>query len=301
MKIAVTGTSGQLATALMVQCPPGQQLVLLGRPQLDLTDLASIAPALGNAAPDLVVSAAAYTAVDRAESDHEAAFAINAAGAGQVARVAHDLGVPLLHLSTDYVFDGTKPAPYIETDPVAPLGVYGASKQAGEDAVLAAHPGAVILRTAWVYSPFGQNFVKTMLHLAQSRSELGVVADQIGNPTSALDMADGIWAIAAQLCRQPHTAQRRIYHMAGHGDASWADLAEAIFAASAALGGPVAQVRRIGTSAYPTPAARPANSRLDCDALAKAYGVRLPHWRASVAQVVAQLLTQPAKDKDTAA
>jgi len=292
VRIAVTGTSGQVVSSLVARAGGHVDIVTLGRPGLDLADIASIEPAIRAARPDAVVSAAAYTAVDRAEGERDMAFAVNAAGAGEVARVAHEMLIPLIHLSTDYVFDGSKPAPYVESDPVAPLGVYGQSKLAGEQAVMAAHPGAVIARTAWVYSPYGANFVKTMLRLAQTRDEVGVVADQIGNPTSALDIADAVLDMAEAMATYPNAAPRGIFHMTGSGEGSWADLAEAVFAASAACGGPVAQVRRIATSDYPTPAARPANSRLDCGALAAAYGLRLPDWRDSVGEVVARLVKE---------
>ena len=292
MRIAVTGKTGQVVTSLIERAAGSHEIVTLGRPECDLADLATVAPAIMAARPDVVVNAGAFTAVDGAENARDAAFAINGAGAGEVARAAHEMGIPIIHISTDYVFDGSKPAPYLTSDPVAPLGVYGASKLAGEQAVLANHPEAVILRTAWVYSPFGGNFVKTMLRLAETRDSLGVVADQIGNPTSALDIADGVLAVAVALINGPQAAPRGIFHMTGGGEASWAELAEAVFAASAGHGGPSAQVNHITTSEYPTPAARPANSRLDCALLEQAYGVRLPDWRASVAQVVARLIKE---------
>jgi len=303
MKIAVTGKTGQVALALSERASgaeragSGAEVALLGRPELDLAAPASIAAAIAAVRPDVVVNAAAYTAVDQAETQRDTAFAVNGAGAGAVAAAAWALGVPLIHISTDYVFDGGKPAPYAEGDATAPLGVYGASKLAGEAAVLAAHPAAVILRTAWVYSPFGGNFVKTMLRLAATRDdsnvprEIRVVADQIGNPTSALDIADGVLALAQRLVAAP-AAAAGVFHMAGSGEASWADLAVAVFAASAAQGGPAAKVHRISTADYPTPAPRPANSRLNCAKLAQAYGLRLPDWRASVTEVVARLIKE---------
>jgi dTDP-4-dehydrorhamnose reductase len=292
MRIAVTGKAGQVVTALIERAGDNETIIPLGRPELDLADAATVTRAITEAKPDVVVSAAAYTAVDKAESDAETAFAVNAAGAGAVAAAAQALGVPVIHISTDYVFDGTKPAPYVESDPVAPLGVYGRSKLAGEQAVLAAAPNAVILRTAWVYSPFGANFVKTMLRLAETRDELGVVSDQIGNPTSALDIADTVLAIAAHLHKQPDMAPRGVFHMTGSGEGSWADLAKAVFAASAAQGGPSAQVRAITTADYPTLATRPTNSRLSGDRLAEVYGLRLTDWRKAVATVVNRLLTE---------
>lgn len=292
MKLVVTGVTGQVALSLVERAPPGVTVIPLGRPTLDLADPAGIAPALAGLGADLVVNAAAYTAVDKAETDRDAAFAVNATGAGAVALAARTLGLPLIHLSTDYVFDGAGPAPYVETDRPGPTGVYGASKLAGEAAVAAAHPGAVIARTAWVYSPFGSNFVKTMLRLAATRDELGVVADQIGNPTSALDIADGVLKMAANLLARPGDPDLSgLFHMTASGEASWADFAERIFAASAVAGGPAARVRRIATADYPTPARRPANSRLGCARLAAVHGVRLPDWRSAVDDVVARLLT----------
>ena len=292
MKLAVTGATGQVVRALVERAPVGVTVVALGRPLIDLADPAGIAPALARIGADVVVNAAAYTAVDRAETDSAAAFAINAAGAGAVAAAARSLELPLIHISTDYVFDGTKTAPYVETDPTGPTGVYGASKLAGELAVMDAHPDAVIARTAWVFSPFGGNFVKTMLRLAATREEVGVVADQLGNPTSALDIADAVLAMAANLVARPREqALRGLFHMTGSGEASWADFATHIFAISGAHGGPVARVKAIATSDYPSPARRPANSRLDCSRLAQVHGVRLPDWRLSADKIVARLLT----------
>jgi dTDP-4-dehydrorhamnose reductase len=230
--------------------------------------------------------------VDKAESEPDLAFAINESGARAVARAASRLGVPLVHLSTDYVFDGTKEAPYVEDDATGPTGVYGASKLAGERAVLAEHDNCAILRTAWVYSPFGANFVKTMLRLAASRDEIGIVADQRGNPTSALDIADGVLAVAANLLRRNEPALRGVFHMTAEGDASWAEFAEAIFAAAARSGGPGASVKRIAAADYSTPARRPANSRLDCGKLARTHNVRLPSWRPSTEAVVTRLLNE---------
>jgi dTDP-4-dehydrorhamnose reductase len=291
MRIAVTGREGQVVQALIERgAAAGHEVIPLGRPALDLSDSeAAIRDALTAATPDVIVSAAAYTAVDRAESERDLAFSINATGAESVAAAARAIGVPLVHLSTDYVFDGAKPAPYIESDATGPTGVYGASKLAGEQLVLAAQPDSAVLRTAWVYSPFGANFVRTMLRLAEARDEVSVVADQRGNPTSALDIADGIIAVAANLVTDPAPARRGIFHMTGGGEASWAEFAEAIFAASAAMGGPSAAVRAITAADYPTAATRPANSRLDCSLLDARHGVRLPDWHGAVEAVVARL------------
>lgn len=291
MRIAVTGTSGQVVTSLLERGPAARhEVIAIGRPALDLGEPASILPALEAARPDAIVSAAAWTAVDKAEGEAEAAHAVNATGAGSVAEAAARLGVPLVHLSTDYVFDGALDRPWREDDPTGPTGVYGATKLAGEQAVLAAHGDSAILRTAWVYSPFGANFVRTMLRLAETRDELGIVGDQVGNPTSALDIADGVLRVAANLVAGTDPAQRGVFHMTAAGEASWADFARAIFAASAECGGPSAWVNAITTADYPTPARRPANSRLDCSRIAQAHGVALPRWQDALPPVVARLL-----------
>lgn len=292
MRIAVTGRHGQVVRSLIAQGPArGHTIIALGRPELDLADPDGVRAALAAAAPDAIVSAAAYTAVDKAEAERDEAFAVNAAGAGAVAQAARALGVPLVHLSTDFVFDGTNPAPYVETDPTGPLGVYGASKLAGEQAVLAAYPDTVVLRTAWVFSRFGANFVKTMLRLAADRDEIGVVADQVGNPTGAIHIADGVLRVIERRAADPAPALGGVFHMTAQGATSWAGFAEAIFAASAKAGGPTARVRAIATADYPTPARRPANSRLDCGKLESLYGVRLPPWSHAVERTVAECLS----------
>lgn len=291
MKIAVTGTAGQIVSSLVERgLATGHEVAAIGRPELDLADPPSVVHALVTTAPDIIVSAAAYTAVDRAETENGLAHLVNADGAGATAQAASSLGVPLIHVSTDYVFDGLLDRPYLESDRTCPASVYGASKLAGEQAVLEIHGGnSAVLRVAWVYSPFGGNFVKTMLRLASDRDEIAVVADQVGNPTSALEIADGILKVAINLLSDDDPALRGIFHMTAQGEGSWADFAEAIFAASAARGGPSATVRRIGTADYPTPAKRPANSRLDCGRIAEIHGVILPDWRASLAHVMSRL------------
>ncbi len=290
MKILVAGKEGQVARALASAAPGTATVVTLGRPQLDLTDPASIDAVIASVRPDIVINAAAYTAVDQAETDEEAAFAVNSVGAGALAAAAARIGAPILHISTDYVFDGSKASPYVEADPVAPLGVYGRSKQAGEEAVAAANPHHLILRTAWVYSPVGKNFAKTMLRVAGLREELGVVNDQVGNPTSAADIAAAIWQITQHISDDPARLLPGLYHMTASGEASWAEFAEEIFRASAELGGPVARVKQITTAEYPTPTRRPANSRLDSAKLSSAFGVILPHWQTSTRACVEQLI-----------
>ncbi|MDF2971452.1 MAG: dTDP-4-dehydrorhamnose reductase [Microvirga sp.] len=298
MRIIVIGKEGQVARSLAERARAhGAQAVLVGRPNLDLADPSGIEDALIETGGDVIVNAAAYTAVDQAESAPELAEAINGIGAGVVAGAAAAMNVPLIHISTDYVFDGTADHPYREDDPVSPLGVYGASKLLGEEAVAAEAENYAILRTAWVYSPFGKNFVKTMLRLAGDRDEVGVVADQYGSPTSALDIADGIIAVSRNLLERPEDKNLRgLFHMAGTGFASWAEFATEIFTLSAHLGGPSAKVRPIATSDYPTPAKRPANSRLDCAKLKELHGVALPHWRSSLEPCVKRLIEETRKE-----
>lgn len=299
MLIVVTGRTGQVVQSLLERTANTDVgIVTLGRPEVDLARPLEIAAALTALRPQAVVSAAAYTAVDLAETEPDMAHAVNAAGAGAIARAAADLDIPILHLSTDYVFDGRLNRPYREDDPTHPIGVYGRSKLEGERAVAAAGTNHAILRTAWVYSPFGKNFPRTMLKLASTREEIPVVADQLGTPTSALDIADGIIAVLRNLVANPSASELRgIFHMTAGGDTNWADFAEAIFATSAVAGGPVARVTAIPTSAYPTPARRPANSRLDSTKLADIHGVRLPHWRQSVPECIARLIAQDFEKK----
>lgn len=295
MRIVVTGKTGQVATALAERAAErGATLIAVGRPELDLAHSQQGLDVIAAARPDVIVSAAAYTAVDKAEGDMEMAAAVNAGGPSALGQIAAQLRVPIVHLSTDYVFDGNKTEPYVESDPTNPLSVYGMTKLAGEIAIAQATPNHVILRTAWVFSPFGANFLKTMLRLAADRPELGVVDDQFGNPTSALDIADAVLTVAENLHSSlDEGALRGIFHMTGHGEGSWADFAAEIFAASRALGGPVAAVARISTADYPTPARRPANSRLRCDKLERIHGVVMPPWQTSTRTVVTRLVGTP--------
>lgn len=295
MRIVITGKRGQVVTALTERAArSGVDLIAVGRPEFDLSNAHDGLDLIALARPDVIVSAAAYTAVDKAETDAASAEAINARGAGQVARIAEILGVPIIHLSTNYVFDGAKSAPYVETDLTKPLCVYGATKLRGEMAVAAAAPNHVILRTAWIYSPFGHNFMKTMLRLAVDQPVLRVVDDQRGNPTSALDIADAIIKVARNMLDRPEDlALRGVFHLSGAGEGSWADFANTIFSVSEELGGPAAQVRRISTAEYPTPARRPANSRLSNGKLALIHGVNLPEWTASTRRTLERILARP--------
>ncbi len=292
MKILVTGREGQVARSLAERAAslPSVELIVAGRPELDLARPETVREAIVSARPDIVVSAAAYTAVDQAEDAPDVADAINAAGAGAVAAAAAEIGAPVIHLSTDYVFDGTAPRAHVETDETGPQSVYGRTKLAGERAVAGANPRHLILRTAWVYSPFGRNFVRTMLKLAEGRDTVRVVSDQFGNPTSAIDIADGILHIATMLRADLGPEAFGIFHLAGSGETSWSGLARAVFAESRQRGGAYASVEDIATADYPTRARRPANSRLDCAKLSRIYGWRAPAWQQSCGAVVARLL-----------
>lgn len=290
MRLLITGWQGQVAQALGEAAARRSDVeaLAIGRPALDLVQLPTILRTLSDARPDVVINTAAYTAVDKAETDVEAAFALNRDGAARLAEAAAQRGVPLIHLSTDYVFDGFKPAPYVESDPTAPRSVYGRSKREGELAVIAANPRHLIVRTAWVHSPFGQNFVRTMLRFAGERPVVRVVADQVGSPTSAEHLAAILLDLAARLA----SGEERygILHAAGRGEASWAELAREVFRQSRALGGPSAEVEPISTAEYPTKAERPRNSRLATGRLETEHGLTLPEWREGVAASVRRLI-----------
>lgn len=265
-------------------------IVALGRPDLDITDRRSVQRVMVRERPDIVVNAAAYTAVDKAESEPEPAFAVNRDGAYNVAATAADAGCPLIHISTDYVFSGKKNTPYDERDPTKPATVYGRSKLEGEWAVERANCAHVILRTSWVHSPYGSNFVKTMLRLARERGLVRVVADQWGAPTYAPDIAGGISVILQRVAAEPQGQEwRGVFHVAAGGETTWAGFAEAVFKESARRNGPAALVEAITTAEYPTPARRPANSRLDSSRYRQTFGSHLPDWRDGVRRCVAAL------------
>ena len=277
MSILLIGQHGQVSRELQL-CLAGQaELVVRGREQLDLSQVEQIRQQVRALRPELIINAAAHTAVDQAESEPELAFAINATAPGVLAEEAATLGVPLIHYSTDYVFDGRKPAPYIEADEPNPLGVYGQSKLAGEQAIRAAGGEHLILRTSWVYSLHGRNFLLTMQRLLQERDALKVVADQIGAPT----WAGSIAAASAELIRHWRAGQAGpwgTYHLTGQGETSWFGFASAIAEQLRTQGKATAQLEAIPSSAYPTPAQRPLNSRLDCTRLQQHWHVRLPDW-----------------------
>ena len=292
MRIVVTGRQGQIARALFeAGTALGIEVTTVGRPELDLAEPETIEPVLRAASPDVVVNAAAYTAVDQAESEPEIAAKINKAGAGAVAAAAKALGAPIIHLSTDYVFDGAKTSAYVEDDPVAPASAYGASKLAGEQAVAAANCDHLILRTSWVYAPYGKNFVRTMLALAETREEVRVVADQHGCPTYAPDIAQAIIRIAQNLLKDRSDPRiRGIFHLAGSGETTWAGLADAIFEYLAGRSRRRPILTPITSAEYPTPARRPANSRLNCAKLASMHGIELPHWQQSLTTCLKRLV-----------
>jgi dTDP-4-dehydrorhamnose reductase len=291
IRIAVTGTNGQVARSL-VERAAGTDLdvVCIGRPALDLSALDKVDLPTAIGTPDVLVSAAAYTDVNRAEAEPDLADRVNGHAPGVLAEFAKARGIPFIHLSTDYVFDGSKPVPYTEGDPLCPINAYGRSKAAGERAVASGDPQHVILRTSWIYSPFNRNFVRTMLDLARKQSEVRVVADQVGHPTAAADIADGILAVAQNLVTGHGDERYGTFHLAADGTASWAEFAAAVFAASAEQGGPSARVVPIASTAYQTPARRPANSRLDCTKIKRVHGVALPHWQSSLVPCVGRIL-----------
>jgi len=295
VRLFVIGHDGQVARSLREQAISMPNLVIdcRGRPDVDLLRPDSIERALFAFSPDLVINPAAYTAVDRAESEPEIAFATNRDGAGNVAAAAARIGVPIIHLSTDYVFDGKKSSPYVETDPVAPLGVYGQSKLAGEHAVAATNKQHIILRTSWVYASFGNNFVRTMLRLSRQRNKLSVVDDQIGCPTFAPDLAFAIFEIARKaLSNDWDENLAGITHICGSGEVSWCTFARKIMQISQLKCGHSVEVEAIRSADYPTTAARPVNSRLCCDRLATIFGVRMPPLESSLEKCVESLLNR---------
>ena len=283
MKVLVFGRTGQLATELARRAPAGWQMQTLGREAADLEDPAACARIVAGSDADLVINAAAHTAVDRAEAEEARAQAINADAPAAMARAAAARGLPFLHVSTDYVFDGAGDRPWRPDDAPAPLGAYGRTKLAGERGVAAAGGAHVILRTSWVFSAHGSNFVRTMLRVGPERGALRVVDDQVGGPTAAGDIAAALFAIAAAFAKGRGTSG--VYHFAGQPFVSWADFAREIFARA----GLDVAVESIPSSEYPTPAPRPRNSRLDGGALMADYGIAPPDWRAALDEVLAEL------------
>ena len=290
MKILCFGETGQVARELVRNAPlVGASIETLGRDRADLSDPDACANAIHKTDATIIVNAAAYTAVDQAESDGDAAQRVNADAPGAMARVAAARGLPFLHLSTDYVFDGSGSRSWCEDDRTAPIGVYGTTKRDGERQVIAAGGPHVILRTSWVFSAHGRNFVKTMLRLGSEREALSIVDDQVGGPTPAHEIAKALLAIACSFAEG--RGQSGLFHFSGAPACSWADFAEAIFAASSIARKPL--ISRIPTSAYPTPARRPLNSVLDCSKIRQTYGIGQPDWRTGLKTVIRELEAQP--------
>lgn len=292
MRILVFGAAGQIGREVCRAAWPNlYELLAPERRTSDITNPAAVSAVIARQQPDVVINLAAYTAVDRAESRPDIAWAVNCAGAAHIAAVCGEAATPLVHLSTDYVFDGRKPGAYREEDEVNPLGVYGRSKEAGERAVRAAAPRHIILRTSWVYGAHGTNFVKTMLRLGAERHVLHVVADQLGCPTAAADIAAALVAIVQHI--EEGKTDWGTFHFAGAGSTSWHEFAEEIVGLTAALdgwpNGSRPRVEPIATAQYPTAARRPMNSVLDCQKIA-AFGISPPAWRSSLSAVVRELL-----------
>ena len=287
--ILVTGGAGQVGLELArADWPSYVRLHMPTRDELDLGDTDAVRAMFAATPFKAVINSGAYTAVDKAETEVAAAFAANAMGPAILAEVTRAAGIPLVQVSTDYVFDGSGEQDYSESDPVGPLGVYGASKLAGEVAVRTGNPRSVVMRTAWVLSPHRANFLKTMLRLAADRPALRVVDDQTGCPTSARDIAGALADITLRMIADPE-APTGVYHFVNAGSTSWAGLAREVFALSKARGGPEAQVEGITTAEYPTPARRPANSRLSTFKITRDYGIIPRPWQDAVAGIVAEL------------
>jgi len=288
--ILVTGGTGQLATAL-ARAAQELPICVVGRPRFDFGRPEAFPDLFAAVKPHALVNAAAYTAVDAAETDAEAALKANRDGPAELARLCSAARIPLIHISTDYVFDGTKGTPYLETDPPAPLGVYGASKLAGEEAVLAVRGQVTILRTSWVISATGRNFVRSMLAARQNTDRLRVVADQRGRPTAASDLATAVLAVLHNIETTGWQEQfGTVFHVAGSGETTWHGLATAIFEEAGRYGVRPPEIAPIATADWPTPARRPADSRLDCRRIDHVFGVRLPPWRASLGAIIDELL-----------
>ncbi|MEM7639970.1 MAG: dTDP-4-dehydrorhamnose reductase [Pseudomonadota bacterium] len=293
MKLLCIGKSGQVARALAERAAAQDMAcATVGRPDVDLLRADSLVSAIQIHKPDVVINAGAYTAVDAAETDQERAFLVNADGAGALAAACAAMGVPLIHLSTDYVFDGHADRPYRETDLPAPINVYGASKLAGEVAIREVTKQHIILRCSWVISPFGQNFVKTMLRLAKERGGASVVDDQIGSLTTAGDIAETVFQVATKLVQPENQDLFGTYHYCSRGHASWADVAELIFQVYQNRTNRKIELKRIPSSEYPTPARRPLNSRLETEKIERAFNVTPQDWTTSVTQIVTRLIDE---------
>ncbi|WP_273184575.1 dTDP-4-dehydrorhamnose reductase [Hyphomonas adhaerens] len=287
--VLVIGKSGQVAQALAEA--GGAGVVCAGRPETDLLDAVSLERVLDETQPAAVINTGAFTSVDGAESEPAAAHALNATGPGHLAAACTVRGIPLIHLSTDCVFDGTKPAPYLPHDLTNPLGTYGRTKLEGERAVRDGAPESLVVRVSWIFSSFSQNFVRTMLRLAQTRSSVSVVCDQVGCPTYAPALARGLLELARQAA-EPDFSAWDVYHLAGQGETNRAEMARLIFDCSRRCGGPFADVVPVQTADYPTPATRPLNARLDMSETTRVFGVELPDWKIELEKTVGKLIEE---------
>ncbi|HPG88473.1 MAG TPA: dTDP-4-dehydrorhamnose reductase [Hyphomicrobium sp.] len=298
MRLLIAGWQGQVAQSLITTAPSRSDIeaCAVGRPALDICEVRTIERALSDIRPDLVINTAAYTDVDKAELEPDRAMALNCEGARLLAISSAQRNIPILHLSTDYVFGGTSQRPYVETDATAPATVYGKTKRAGEEAVIAANPKHIVLRTAWIYSAHGRNFVKSILQQARAGKPLRVVADQYGNPTYAPHLVDAILSIASRITNtgQNVTIPWGVYHAAGSGRASWYDIARAALANTPDVASAANFVEAISTADYPTKTPRPAHSELNCAKLDREFGLRLPAWTDGLADCVKQLSTAEA-------
>lgn len=286
-RILITGGSGQVGHCLKAQLEGCAELSVPDSSALNIADRRSVRQTVETFRPDYIINAAAYTAVDKAENDAERAFAVNRDGAHHLAEAAEAAGAAMLHISTDYVFDGAGGAPYDEAAPTVPPNIYGASKLAGEQAVLAACRRVVVMRTSWVFGAHGQNFVKTMLRLGHERDSLGIVADQYGAPTAAADITAALITIIRRHTPDQLAERAGIYHYCGSPYASWFEFAETIFAEAAAQGvlAKIPAVKPIATADYPTPAKRPADSRLDCGKIRAVFGIRPCDWHSALSDL----------------
>ena len=294
--VLLFGGSGQFGTEFQRLAPSDWRIVAPDWSELDIADPAAVARILALGPWALLINAAAYTEVDRAEREIGEAWRANALGPAMLAEASARAGVPIIHLSTDYVFDGIKDGAYCEYDAVAPLGVYGASKEGGEQAIRTGNPRHIILRTAWLVSPHGKNFIKTILRLAAERPLLRVVDDQRGSPTSAADLAATVTAIGQRLVTDP-AASTGTYHFVNGGEATWFELARAVLDRAAARGRKVPPIEAIPSREYPTPAKRPANSRLSTSKLQRDFDVIPRLWRQAIEEIVDELVPSQAEQK----
>jgi dTDP-4-dehydrorhamnose reductase len=290
MKVLISGAQGQVGKELVaISQQQGLDVIAAGRKELDITQLKSVEDYIQSNKPEMVINAAAYTAVDKAEDEQDIAYAINKNGAENLATACKEHNIPLLHISTDYVFDGTKKEAYSENDEVSPLGVYGESKWQGEEAIRQQLPQHIILRVAWVFGAQGNNFVKTILRLSQERNELNVVADQFGGPSPAKNIAETLISLARQYQKE-NTLEWGTYHYCGTEKTNWCEFAKEIFkqAKEQGLIEKEMKVNAITTTEYPTPAKRPVNSMLDCSKIKNTFGIEMPNWKKALKEVVGQ-------------